>query len=1482
MKPIVLKLGLNNTLTKLTNVNPTKGSNQEYVYFLYAPWGTDAVKIKYLPLRFYNLTGKNPVPGFKMYQQTDQEVIDAIVPEGNVELGWSLFYLPVTSGISGLIQSFNNSGYKVSFERLALEVDPNNIGSYATESTNQETIDTELKAQFPDALEDEYVNVYGTTSNVYSSWLYDGQEWSPQNKVLNETLIDTSQAYEEVFKGTVFANEDYTTDYDPSDLAIQFNHIYSELAEINDLIQSLIGGETSFMQIGDYDTENTATKSVKFARNIKGTIDTKSGDEVINHIDSKLNPHEVTKAQVGLSEVDNTSDADKPISDDTQTALDLKEDKANKSQPNGYASLDGAGKVPASELPSYVDDVIEVPTYADLPATGETGIIYVVIADETSGGNTSTYRWATTVYVMISNTLSSAEVKALYEANANTNAYTDVEEAKVANVPSDTSNEIAKINCDIKFKFFTQDTTDKYKFYTDCTNTDLTDKRVIYAEVSTSIVEDPTFSYVMFSVDNGVTYKNIYNLTGNEVTLAEAFKRGEKIQFEYSTTLNGWQPLWTNRDFQLLSGIGWTNESTKNNNDLIQATQATQDDILSVISAGGSTIAQRTLVTIATAGTSTATKLIFDTIEKASNDISILTIDVNADTSNDQKLLDENVDGFNIVGKGTFTSTAGFFTTSTVLFTLLVNGVAKDSFSISTTTLGGTKTDFTQFDYVAQSTSDILTITAQITSGSGIIEEFNFYASTNWTTTGGIPAPSTTSVTTISTPSTEMLTPISGGKQQDANEQFVSKLNEVGKAQSLVEVGLGQFKIDSNNPIASMNLYTFQFPTATADSDLDVEVSVDNGVTFYDVEFKNTEWDLQVENVTGQILNLVFDGTRFIASYVDTPLQYDNLPYIGDSAWDTPKTGVAVVVGETILNPEPDVEGLTYAQIVENGDTQQTYTTALEDGEIKILPDGTWELGGLYDANAQTHPLINGNEYICIVKYTPTVGRLQDRIVVRYSNGSFQSIGTPSDNTSGLIIQKITANATLLANIKLKESSTTAGNIEKKFQILIPVPTKLQSLTDAQILKFFSGAKYIPKGLHTLEGLEIVSNYTNLFNKSNGFVISGSDIISGLQNISPNKTYKVNDTTFTTVYLWFNDDGFISSNTALTATSPSNATMVKLQLVGTNDITLQDTFILSLSSYTGPYVPYKAPVTYKLNTPMNSNDTREVIGDGVETGVSGTATINDTLLPLIKAGSEFNAVDEVTGDTYIGTVGDTLAFSNTATVIFKLATPIPRTEALDESGQLLVSEYGTYTQGDKYGVKTEFSVTVGINTKSQVNANTGAIVDIVKDVTALDTRVTANEAEIEKLTKITPLSYLVGGLPVSFKDRIVKPSKELGYGTDTPTVLTETIYNYDELLFKVGGTYNKQITIPIPTLIAGEVKGKLIIEDNFTYQTDDDRFYSIMLYCTQGDDVGVVDNIYLYALSETTFNPSYSKSIYTGLTLSFPIKIYGVKYGSDS
>ena len=71
------------------------------------------------------------------------------------------------------------------------------------------------------------------------------------------------------------------------------------------------------------------------------------------------------------------------------------ENLANKAQANGYASLDGSGKVPASQLPSYVDDVLEYANAAARPATGETGKLYLTL------DNNKVYRWSGSTYVEI-------------------------------------------------------------------------------------------------------------------------------------------------------------------------------------------------------------------------------------------------------------------------------------------------------------------------------------------------------------------------------------------------------------------------------------------------------------------------------------------------------------------------------------------------------------------------------------------------------------------------------------------------------------------------------------------------------------------------------------------------------------------------------------------------------------------------------------------------------------------------------------------------------------------------------------------------------------------------------------------------------------------------------------------------------------------------------------------------------------------------
>lgn len=91
----------------------------------------------------------------------------------------------------------------------------------------------------------------------------------------------------------------------------------------------------------------------------------------------------------------------------------------SKGAPNGLASLNESGIIPSAQLPSYVDDVIEVNTFSNLPGTGESGKIYIV--QDTN----LTYRWSGTGYVEISKSLALGETSSTAYAGDKGKATTD-------------------------------------------------------------------------------------------------------------------------------------------------------------------------------------------------------------------------------------------------------------------------------------------------------------------------------------------------------------------------------------------------------------------------------------------------------------------------------------------------------------------------------------------------------------------------------------------------------------------------------------------------------------------------------------------------------------------------------------------------------------------------------------------------------------------------------------------------------------------------------------------------------------------------------------------------------------------------------------------------------------------------------------------------------------------------------------------------
>lgn len=157
------------------------------------------------------------------------------------------------------------------------------------------------------------------------------------------------------------------------------------------------------------------------------------------------------------------------------TKLNAKLNTSLKGSVNGLAELDENGKVPSSQLPSYVDDVIEGYYYSSnfytdsahtIKVIGETGKIYIDLSTN------KTYRWSGSAFVVISETLALGETsstayrgdrgKIAYDhsqtahapsnAQANQNAFSNVLVDSIniaANTPTDTLTLVAGSNITI-------------------------------------------------------------------------------------------------------------------------------------------------------------------------------------------------------------------------------------------------------------------------------------------------------------------------------------------------------------------------------------------------------------------------------------------------------------------------------------------------------------------------------------------------------------------------------------------------------------------------------------------------------------------------------------------------------------------------------------------------------------------------------------------------------------------------------------------------------------------------------------------------------------------------------------------------------------------------------------------------------------------------------------------------------------------------
>ena len=186
------------------------------------------------------------------------------------------------------------------------------------------------------------------------------------------------------------------------------NQIAKEIQDRKDAIEALKeASETSLAQeIEDRKAADQALDT-KLTQAIKDEADSRA--EYDNNLMGTIN-----------TEIQDRKDADTELENKLQTNINKLEKKhddfvATKGQANGLASLDGNGLVPSSQLPSYVDDVIEgyatyevsetgklsnIKLYSDPdhanPITGESGKIYLNITPDEPPYQ---FRWSGTQFV---------------------------------------------------------------------------------------------------------------------------------------------------------------------------------------------------------------------------------------------------------------------------------------------------------------------------------------------------------------------------------------------------------------------------------------------------------------------------------------------------------------------------------------------------------------------------------------------------------------------------------------------------------------------------------------------------------------------------------------------------------------------------------------------------------------------------------------------------------------------------------------------------------------------------------------------------------------------------------------------------------------------------------------------------------------------------------------------------------------------------
>lgn len=206
-----------------------------------------------------------------------------------------------------------------------------------------------IKPQVPKVIDNQQVVVYipaATITSVSNDFEIDYGQLKLKNPNVAYTDISNIFSRIQLFEGNAIFDSGFSkvggydfTLPDKSGTIALLSDIVSDSGLVDDVQvngQSVVENKVANIVV---DTELNEQSLNPIANSLFATRITAIGSTLSAHITNKTNPHNVTKSQVGLGNVDNTSDIDKPVSTKQAVAIKVAKDditahKNNKSNPH--------------------------------------------------------------------------------------------------------------------------------------------------------------------------------------------------------------------------------------------------------------------------------------------------------------------------------------------------------------------------------------------------------------------------------------------------------------------------------------------------------------------------------------------------------------------------------------------------------------------------------------------------------------------------------------------------------------------------------------------------------------------------------------------------------------------------------------------------------------------------------------------------------------------------------------------------------------------------------------------------------------------------------------------------------------------------------------------------------------------------------------------------------------------------------------------